>query len=196
MTIHGERAHAARLRRGAGDHGGNDARGIAGRPSRVIVAAVLTAAAVLLVAQLNVMRSVEASLLPVWLDSLLPGGVRSEGPYFITRPATPDGQAFHLTPECSIVVLLAPLLVVAAAIMVSGRVGAARMMAAVFAMTTIMVIVNQLRLGLIAWVTRTWGMDPGYEISHRYLGSIVGIAGFAGGLAILLLIAGRRRRDR
>jgi exosortase/archaeosortase family protein len=52
---------------------------------------------------------------------------------------------------------------------------------------------NELRILLIAWATQTYGFGLGYEVSHKFAGSVLAIFGFAGGLLLMLKIAPSRR---
>jgi exosortase/archaeosortase family protein len=71
-----------------------------------------------------------------------------------------------------------------------------RAIAGLAAASAVVILVNQLRLGLIAWFTYLWGIDVGFEIAHVFVGSIIGILGFAASVLVLFLIMGVRRRKR
>lgn len=60
----------------------------------------------------------------------------------------------------------------------------------------VVVLVNQLRLGLIAWATLTWGLNPGYAISHTFVGSALAVLGFACAIILMLIVMNRRQRLR
>ncbi|MGP6169741.1 archaeosortase/exosortase family protein [Microbacterium sp. A204] len=164
------------------------------RAAQIFVSLALLAGAIALAVGSRTVQAVEARLVTLWLGPILPGGMVSDGPYYVIRAHTPTAQAFRITEECSAVVLLVPLFVVAAVIMLSTKVTVSRLLGGVLAMISVTLLVNQIRLGVIAWATHQWGMDPGYEISHRFVGSVIGIIGFSAGIAVLLLITSSRRR--
>ncbi len=128
-----------------------------------------------------------------WLNPLLKEGVVSSGDYCLVSIAPDNLVAFHITAECSAVVLVAPLLVVGAFFVLSQRIRWVRALAGIVSMLVVIVVANQLRLGLIAWATQMWGMSHGYEITHRLVGSLIGIVGFIAGLVTLILASGLRR---
>lgn len=111
---------------------------------------------------------------------------------------TPEHEliALRVTVECTTLLIGVPLTVVGAVILASTRVPWSRSVLGILAMWAIIFVVNLLRLVIIGWSTQTWGLDPGYEISHVFVGSVVGIIGYALGLAALLLIVGVRPRRR
>ncbi|MFB9713338.1 archaeosortase/exosortase family protein [Arthrobacter methylotrophus] len=135
----------------------------------------------------------EAHVAAWWLNPLLEKGVTSHGPYYLVWIDPDRLIAFNVTSECSAVVLIAPLLVVGAFFILSQRVSWLRGLAGIVSMLVIVIVTNQARLGLIAWATQTWGISPGYEISHRLVGSLLGIAGFIASLIALILVSGLRR---
>lgn len=136
----------------------------------------------------------EAMAAAFWLNPLLPGGVIASRDNFVVGV---EGVpiAFHVTAGCSAAVLLAPALVFYGATLRLRRITFGRALAAALVMITVIFTTNQLRLGLIAWASQTWGMDLGYQVSHRYVGSALAIVGFCAGIALLFLItSGHRRR--
>lgn len=105
------------------------------------------------------------------------------------------GHGFRVTAECTGLVLVVPLLAVAAALLILTRAPVRRVLLGAVAMVVVVTAANEFRLALIGWSTLTWGMDPGYTVSHTFIGSAIGLLGFACGLTVLVLIAvGTRRR--
>lgn len=95
---------------------------------------------------------------------------------------------------CSVVLILVPFLLVAAAMLASGRASAMRALPAVVIGAAALVAVNMARLVLIAFVTMKDGLD-GFGWAHTVYGSAVALIGltlvtaaFIGVMAI-----GRRR---
>lgn len=106
-------------------------------------------------------------------------------------------KAFAVTAECTAIILVAPILVLTATIILFTRAPLWRVGLGVVAMFVVITVINEIRLAFIAWATMRFGVDAGYPMAHVLVGSIVGILGFAAGLAALLLISlGRRHRRR
>ncbi|SIR93852.1 exosortase/archaeosortase family protein [Microbacterium sp. RURRCA19A] len=157
------------------------------------LAAILAAAASLVF--IEWITAAEALATAFWTNPLLPGGVLAARDNFVVQV---DGTpiAFHVTPGCSAAVLLAPALVVYGVILLVRRIPLVRAVVAGVVMFVVIVVTNQLRLGMIGWASQTWGMDVGYQISHRYVGSALAIVGFCAGVVLLFLLTSRQRRTR
>lgn len=163
------------------------------KAARIAASLAVAASALWLLMHSLISRAVEAYLVSLWLNPLLPGGVVANGEYYMAWMTPQEPLAFHITPECSALVLISPLLILGAFFLSSQRVRWGRGIAGILAMLVVILIVNQLRFALIAWATQTWGIDPGYEITHKFVGSLLGIAGFVAGLIVLITVSGLRR---
>jgi exosortase/archaeosortase family protein len=140
-------------------------------------------------------RSVEAFLAGRLLDPFVTERVQSAGSIYWTYGDTVIG--FRITAECTGLILIGPLLTLAATLLATTRVSWARTGLGVISMIVVVTIVNEFRLALIGFATVHWGIDQGYVISHTFVGSFIGIIGFVAGLIVLLLIMlGRRRLTR
>lgn len=104
--------------------------------------------------------------------------------------------AMQVTMECTVLIIAIPLLLTAGVILATTRVKWVRMGAAIVLMMVTVAAANVLRLAFIGWSTSTWGLKVGYPLAHTFLGSVLGILGFAAGLAVLLIVAGTRPRRR
>lgn len=157
------------------------------------VVAILAAVASLVF--IEWIATTEALVTAFWTNPLLAGGVLAARDNFVVQV---DGTpiAFHVTPSCSAAVLLAPALLVYGAILLIRRIALPRAVVAAVVMIAVIFVTNQLRLGLIGWASQTWGMDVGYEISHRYVGSALAIVGFCVGVALLFILTGAGSRSR
>lgn len=133
-------------------------------------------------------RAAEAQILATWLNPLINGGVKPTATYFLVTLPGSQLIAFNITMECTALLLVAPLAVLSALMLMFTQVGSLRTICALTASSTATFAINQCRLGLIAWTTQTWGMDFGYVIGHRFIGSLIALAGFALGFLILLWI--------
>ncbi|MBF4588393.1 hypothetical protein [Curtobacterium sp. VKM Ac-2887] len=137
---------------------------------------------------LDQVRHVEAALASYWIGPVTQNRSMLWGDTFLLHLSDTQIIAFRITVECTIVILAAPIMFLSAALIGFTRVSPLRWLLATLVGVVTVVVVNQLRLGLIAWSTLTWGLDPGYEISHTFVGSALAVLGFAGAIALMLVI--------
>lgn len=166
------------------------------RAARILAALLLILAVLALVWVNEAFRSFEASAATWALSPFVEGQRLPIAEHYFVRTPEHELIALRVTVECTTLLIGVPLTVVGAVILASTRVPWSRSVLAILAMWAIIFVVNLLRLVIIGWSTQTWGLDPGYEISHVFVGSVVGIIGYALGLAALLLIVGVRPRRR
>ena len=166
------------------------------RAARVLVALLLLAAGAALLAANTSSRAVEAGV-ATWLLSPFVDGQRAAiGEHYLVWTPTGDLIALQITVECTALLIGLPLTAVAAVILAFTRVRWSRLFGGLAAMWSIVFAVNMLRLVLIGWSTQTWGLDPGYKVSHVFVGSLVGVLGYVVGLVVMLLIIGVRAPQR
>lgn len=163
------------------------------RVMRITTAAVVLIAVVAAVIRNETYRSIEAALAADVMRPFLPGVSGSSGTVLFLKA---DGNflGLEVTAECTSLILIGPLLATAAALLATTKVRWWRISLGSVVMIAIVTAVNEFRLALIAYATQTWGIDPGYEVSHTFVGSVIGIFGFVAGLAALLLIGLGRQR--
>jgi len=162
-------------------------------PSRVVVIALLGAAAALVLAN-QAYRNAE-----ITLSGFLIGVVGSDGVavvpdrqtvYFGLGSDTPLG--LRMTPECTSAFLVLPLLVIGAVMIALRPRVTRRVLLALAAASVAVVVVNQLRVlslvGLVEWL----GTDDGYYWGHTLLGSMVSVFGGAAALVLFVRLATRR----
>ncbi|MFE6848833.1 hypothetical protein [Streptomyces sp. NPDC057686] len=105
-------------------------------------------------------------------------------------------QGFTITPECTSAFLIAPLLLIAGVMLTTlARASMLRLICAVLAAAALLFIVNQTRVLMIAEFVRRWGVNDGYPLSHRVLGSVLVIAAVVVAYALLFIISCRHRRQ-
>ena len=162
-------------------------------PSRVIVFALLGAAAGLVLAN-QAYRNAEISL-----SGLLLGAVTSDGVavvaerqtvYFGLGSDTPLG--LRMTPECTSAFLVLPLLVVGAVMIALRPRISRRVLLALGAAAVAVVVVNQLRVLTLAGLVKWLGVDTGYYWGHTLLGSMVSVFGGAAALVAFVWLATRK----
>lgn len=166
------------------------------RAARVVFALALVAGIVWMLVQADVVRAWEAHLAAWWMNPWVDRGATAFEDTYMLWISENHLVGFQVTAECTAVILLAPLLAVGAGLMLSTRVSWLRGVIGITASAVVMLLVNQVRLALIGWSTQQGGLEAGYEFGHRFAGSVVGIAGFALGLIVLIAVTGFRRRGR
>lgn len=139
-------------------------------------------------------RAFEADLASTWIGLVAPDGAMVWGDSFLVHMSQTQIIAFRITAECTIAILAAPILAFSAVMIGFTRVPVARWILATIAGLGLIVLVNQFRLGLIAWATLNFGLDVGYEVSHTFVGSIIALLGFASSILLMLVVMGKRRR--
>ena len=102
----------------------------------------------------------------------------------------PDARAFALkiTPECTSAFLIAPFAIVGATMLLRRRLDPMRVLLGVSIAAVLLVLANQLRVGMIAGLIDGFGLQEGYKWGHLVLGSLLSIVFLAGSLALLLWV--------
>lgn len=109
---------------------------------------------------------------------------------------TPRAFGLNLTVECTSALLLIPLLVMMGSFAIFTRLGLRRQLTALFVGAFLILAVNALRVGIIAWATWKYGYDPGYTLSHVFVGSAFSLVGFVGAMLVALWILVRADRKK
>jgi exosortase/archaeosortase family protein len=97
----------------------------------------------------------------------------------------------QVTPECTVALLVIPFLLATAA-MVWVRPRPVWPVAGLLLATALLMIMNQVRLLVIAWLVQSMGFSSGFYWGHTIAGSIITICGLAVVLAIFALVAIRK----
>jgi exosortase/archaeosortase family protein len=118
--------------------------------------------------------------------------------FYVPLPRGTAGPAswigLSVTPECTVAWLLAPFLMLCAALILGPRL---RPRSAVIAMSitaAALVLVNLVRLSVIGLATHFWGMKAGYRWSHDVYGSIIAIVGICLAVVLFVKLAARLSR--
>ncbi|MDH6119786.1 exosortase/archaeosortase family protein [Kitasatospora sp. GAS204B] len=164
------------------------------RVPHVVMGALLALATLLLLLRQADFRSMEARVCADLMGSVMSGGSQSSADTVYVGIGTRAPLGLKITAECTVLILLVPLMAAGTVLMACTRISLARITAALAAAGVIIIAANQLRLALILLFIRAWGMQTGYEISHKFVGSLVALAGFALGFLVLFKILGRRPR--
>lgn len=169
------------------------------RTLRLLGAVGLLAGCALIIGFESQYRSFEATIVYWWMNGFIPGGTRPSTSYILMHlPQVghvdpPELIALHITVECASYVVMIPLLLLSAFFLGATRVPWSRWLIGTVAGCAGLLAVNQLRLGIIVFSTSTWGMNPGYDISHVLVGSLVGLGGFIACFFLTLKIMNTKR---
>lgn len=101
----------------------------------------------------------------------------------------------EISPECSSAFLIAPFTALGAAMLWRRRLHPGRVGLGVALAALLLVLCNQLRVGMIATLIDNFGLQDGYKWGHLVLGSLLSILFIAGSLALLLWIVVSGRSD-
>jgi exosortase/archaeosortase family protein len=172
----------------------DEALHVATPASRISAGLVLVLAAAALIVEQVSIRATEASLAALWLHPILRGAVEASNDGFRVW-STPDGPVrFVITTSCTVIVLMVPMLLLGVALLIGKRSRPGHVLAAAAACAVGLVIVSQLRLGVIAAATQWGGLSSGFEIAHVFVGSVISIVGFAASAILLIRIGTSRGR--
>lgn len=164
------------------------ARDVTVLAARLVGALGLAAAGVLVFLQQTVMRKDEAFLAGHWFETFLTGPVyRSRDAVYISWQHGSE-IGMRITSECTVALLIGPLFLLGAALLAFARPSFARLLVGLAIGLVTVVVVNQLRLGIIAIAMQRWG-TTGYHVSHTFLGTVVALAGFVVAALAMLKIA-------
>ncbi|WP_033291238.1 exosortase P [Amycolatopsis jejuensis] len=154
------------------------------------------AAGVVLVLLERGYRELEVQLAGLILRVITSSGVYVAGDresvYFGLSSDTPFG--LRMTPECSSVFLLLPLLLVTAVMLWFRPQNARRLFFSLGISVIAVILVNQLRILTIVGLVNGLGTDEGYYWGHTLLGSMVSVLGGAVSLVLFVWLATRRSK--
>ncbi|UGS24967.1 archaeosortase/exosortase family protein [Microbacterium resistens] len=161
-----------------------------------VFAILLVTASVGLFLTLDASQRFEARIAEMAIAAVLDTGTRidADGTSVLVGLGGHRAFALHIGIACSVVLLIVPFLLVAAAMLASGRASVWRAIPAVVLGAALLLAVNAARLVLIAHLTMQDGLD-GFGWAHTVYGSAVVLVGLI--LVILAFLAvmaiGRRR---
>ncbi|GAB3683727.1 hypothetical protein GCM10027589_53210 [Actinocorallia lasiicapitis] len=158
-------------------------------PARLGLSLTLWGTMIWIIANATPARAQEAKLAALLAGPVTPGYASSTRDIVLIGLGTPDQLALRITNECTVVLLLVPMLFLAGLISLFRRFGVWSVLLGLLMGASAVIFTNQVRIVLIAWATETYGVDLGYELTHKFFGSVLAIAGFAGGLLLMLRVA-------
>lgn len=155
------------------------------RIARLATAGALAIAAAALIATEATTRAAEAILAREFIGLVAPGRAVAAGPIVWFGIGTPEVTGLVITTMCSTTVLAVPLLLLAVAITGITRAPTGRVGIGLLVGLGIAVFCNMVRFASAAWAYGVYGRE-GFDLVHRYVGSLFVIVGFV--LAIVLLL--------
>ena len=162
---------------------------------RGVAAAVLVAVGIWVFVEQHVIRVFEAHLAATWFGVGLAGQVSASGDNVVFAWTRGPAVVLQITSECTMALLIGPLLLIAAAMLLLPRSRPRRLAVALPVSVVTVCVANQVRLLVIAIAVQHWGLS-GYELTHKVIGSFVSIAGFVLGFLLMVRIAvSRSARD-
>lgn len=142
-------------------------------------------------------RAVEARVAAALAGLVTPGRSRSIGDVILTGIGTRGPMGLKITNECTVLLLIVPMLFIAGLIVLFRRFPLHNVLFGLLMSVFVVTLTNQMRVVLIAWATQHYGFGLGYELSHKFVGSVLAIFGFALGMLVMFRLApGKRRSER
>lgn len=152
----------------------------AATPAALVTAAGLVAVLVCALLALRSIRIGEA-VLATGLLRLMGTGAERVGTAVVVDAGA--GRAgFTIASGCSTALLAAPFLAVGAIAVLTGRVRPPRALASVGIAAVGVVLLNQLRFGIVGAAIHLFGFERGYGQSHVLIGTLVSTVGLVAGL--------------
>ena len=138
-------------------------------------------------------RAEEATLAGEWFGVLLGGSVNTSKDVVYFSWLNGSAVGMRITAECTVALLTGPLCLFGGVVLAFTRARWQRLLVGLTAGLVAVVLVNQVRLMLIAISMQHWGM-PGYDVSHKFVGTVVALVGFVAGTLLMLRIATANER--
>lgn len=162
--------------------------------SRVALALLLASAGVLAVVFSNIVRQWEAAGSAFAMSFVTPGQSFAIGQvaYFGMGTNTPRG--IDITELCSAIVVVAPLMILAALMMVLKRFKVSTVLIALAVGLGIVVVANLVRMAAIAFGWDRFGQS-GFNAVHLGYGSIFALLAFATGILVFLRLSFGKKRS-
>src|SRR5579859_3223008 len=157
-------------------------------PGRAALAAGLWAVAIGLVVQATAARAAEAWLAAQLAALYVPGHTAATGDIFFAGLGTRLPIGLQITSECTVAILIVPMLLLAGIMSLHRRFGIGDILAGLGAGVAVDVGTNQVRMALIMWATGRYGTHAGYAVTHKLIGSVIAMLGFTVALVLMVRI--------
>jgi exosortase/archaeosortase family protein len=135
----------------------------------------------------------EAMLAPITFRAAGLGPARHLGGQRFLAMGTGGPIDFRISTQCGVMLLIVPLMIVAALVVRSPTVPTRRAFAAVFGGALFLVAANQLRLVIIGYCAKWFGFTTGFPLGHLIIGSLWSLAAVGLSIVVFARLAGARR---
>lgn len=149
-------------------------------PGAIVTALGLASAIVAVLLALRSIRVGEAVLSSLLLQAMGAGAERL-GTTVIVQSG-PGRAGFTIATGCSTALLAIPFLGVGALAVLTGRFRPRRVLAHLAVAVVGVIVLNQLRFGIVGGAIHVFGYERGYGQSHVLIGTLVSTLGLVGGL--------------
>ncbi|MBO9578411.1 MAG: exosortase S [Microbacteriaceae bacterium] len=158
-----------------------------------VLGIVLLLSVPLLALSQGVFRVAEAWVTRFAVDAVTDGSAAAAGNIVYFGIGSGSVTGLDITMLCSTAVLFAPVLALAGVLLLIPGFRASRIAVGLLAALALCVLVNMVRYASAAFAFQTWGMS-GFDIIHRYAGSILVILGLMAALVLIVVFAVRSGR--
>jgi len=168
----------------------------AGSLSRLLVSLALLGAGVgllLVQPQIRAMESLIASWVAINVLDMTIVHQAGTAVMYLTLPeqgATTSWIGLEITPECTVALLIAPLIILSAGLVLGRRLSIRALLIATLVTAVLFVVVNLIRLLVIAGATHLWGLSA-FRWTHEIYGSLISIVGVCLGIVVFLKLLNR-----
>lgn len=135
-------------------------------------------------------RSFEASAASTLMNSTDAGSLAS-GDAFRVERASSVGRWFVITPECTTLILMVPLVLFAAWSLLQRRLRPAMTLAGLAAGLTVLLTMGTVRLATIGAAWRSWG-DGSLWVTHTLVGTLISLGATLAALGLQASVTGMR----
>lgn len=163
------------------------------RAGSALIALALVAGAIALLVEQGGVRVLEARLMGVVVAPFLHGTTSAAGPTLYFGLGTNDVAGLTITALCSTIVLIVPVMLLGAALLCVPRIRVRRIVLAAGMALLLVVTANFARYALAAYAYQQSGRE-GFDLVHRYVGSLLVIAAFVASIVLILVIVLREHR--
>ncbi|HWU59244.1 MAG TPA: exosortase S [Microbacteriaceae bacterium] len=157
-----------------------------------VIGLILIAVAAFLMIQQDAFKTVEASVTSWVLQFFTAGGTASAGDVVYYGLGTDSVNGLQITTLCSTVILVTPLLALAGVLLMLPRFRVRFVARGLGLALALVILCNFLRYCSAALAMQLAGRE-GFDVVHRYLGSVLVILGFAAAFILLLRIGANGR---
>jgi exosortase/archaeosortase family protein len=162
---------------------------------RVLVSALLGACTAGIVLDQYRFRHAEAAYAAAIFNLISPTLAASSAPIVWFGLGAPGAFGLLITPDCSVALLLVPLLLLGMALVLPVRLRLRRVIGALASGASLLITGNLLRIGAIAIAVKIGGPGIGYQVGHLVIGSAISVVFIGTSLILMTSIITSRRGE-